>query len=85
MKNTSISLSGHFQDMTKSLVDSGRYGSVSDVVRDALRLLEAREAAIKRLDDAIDIGLASGDAVDFDFDHYLASKRADFEMAEAAE
>ena len=42
-KNTSISLGNHFEDFIKEEVNSGRYSSVSKVIRSALRLLEREE------------------------------------------
>jgi putative addiction module CopG family antidote len=42
-KNTSISLGNHFEDFIREEVNSGRYGSVSEVIRSALRLLEREE------------------------------------------
>ena len=42
-KNTSISLGNHFEDFIKEEVNSGRYSSVSEVIRSALRLLEREE------------------------------------------
>lgn len=48
-RNTSISLDEHFEEFLREQVASGRYATVSEVVRDALRRLEAetlREAAI---------------------------------------
>jgi len=40
MKNTSIALGDHFDSFVAEQVASGRYRSVSEVMRDALRLLE---------------------------------------------
>ena len=41
MMNISISLTPELVSMIKARVDSGRYTSTSEVVREALRLLEA--------------------------------------------
>lgn len=43
-RNTSVSLGDHFAGFVDQQVESGRYDSVSDVVRAGLRLLEDREA-----------------------------------------
>ncbi len=39
-RTTSITLGTHQQQFIESLVQSGRYGSTSEIVRDALRQLE---------------------------------------------
>ena len=38
-----ISLTRQFEELIEQRVQSGRYGSASEVVRDALRLLEERD------------------------------------------
>ena len=38
-----ISLTPHLEDLIKKKVDSGWYGSASEVMREALRLLEERD------------------------------------------
>lgn len=42
-KITSISLGNHFEEFINEEVKSGRYGSVSEVTRSALRLLKQEE------------------------------------------
>ncbi len=81
-KNTSVSLSDHFSAFAERQVAEGRYGSTSEVIRAGLRLLEEREAKLNALQDAIDEGYASGPSMPFDFDAFLARKRA--EAAKAA-
>ena len=49
MANTSLSLGDHWEVFSKNEVASGRYGSASEVVRDALRTLEEREAKLNAL------------------------------------
>lgn len=74
-KSTSFTLGEHFTDFIEAQVDSGRYGSASDVVRAGLRLLEENEAKREALVAALVAGEESGPAVAFDFEAFLASKR----------
>ena len=64
---------GEFVD---AQVSSGRYGSVSDVMRAGLRLLEAQEAQLKTLQQALDAGERSGPPETFDSDMFIASMHA---------
>jgi antitoxin ParD1/3/4 len=48
-KNTSFSLGKHFSAFIEAQVAVGRFGSASDVVRAALRLLEDRETRLATL------------------------------------
>lgn len=61
-KNTSVSLGGHFEQFIGSQIDSGRYGSASEVVRAGLRLLETNESKLEILRKALDAGERSGRA-----------------------
>ncbi|GHT98538.1 antitoxin [Betaproteobacteria bacterium] len=75
-RNTSVSLGQHFISFIDSTVQGGRYGSASDVVRAGLRLLEEHESRVKALQDALNVGLESGEPRPFDFEAFKARKRA---------
>jgi antitoxin ParD1/3/4 len=77
-KNTSMSLGDHFAGFIDTQVQSGRYGSASDVVRAGLRLLEEHETNVKALQDALIAGEQSGEPRPFDFEEFKARKRAEF-------
>ena len=49
MANTSLTLGKHWEAFIKNEVASGRYGSASEVVRDALRTLEERKTKLQAL------------------------------------
>jgi antitoxin ParD1/3/4 len=49
MANTSLSLGEHWETFIRNEVGSGRYGSASEVVRDALRGLEERKTRLAAL------------------------------------
>lgn len=70
-KNTSMTLGNHFDGFIASQVESGRFGSASEVVRAALRLLENTEAKLQTLRNALDKGEQSGIA-EYDYDTFMA-------------
>lgn len=49
MATTSLSLGEHWEVYIKNEVASGRYGSASEVVRDALRAMEERKSRLHAL------------------------------------
>jgi len=65
-KNTSISLGNYFDQFVSSQVSAGRYKNVSEVIRAGLRLLENEESKAIALRNAIQEGIDSGIANDFD-------------------
>lgn len=74
-KNTSFTLGDHFSEFVDDRVRSGRYNTVSDVVRAGLRLLEAEEAKLETLRNALIEGEQSGPSRPFDFHDYVSRKR----------
>ena len=76
-----MSLGDHFAGLIDTQVQSGRYGSASDVVRAGLRLLEEHESMVKALRDALIAGEESGKPQPFDFEEFKARKRAEFDNA----
>lgn len=70
-KNTSISLGNHFEEFIANEVKSGRYSSVSEVIRSALRMLENEEKKEKELIKALEIGEKSGFVENFDTKEHL--------------
>ena len=65
-KNTSISIGNHFEKFINDEVKSGRYSSVSEVIRSALRLLEREEKKESELIKALEVGEQSGFLENFD-------------------
>jgi antitoxin ParD1/3/4 len=49
MATTSLSLGEHWEVFIKNQISSGRYGSASEVVRDALRSMEERKSKLEAL------------------------------------
>jgi antitoxin ParD1/3/4 len=70
-RNTSISLGEHFEDFVKFRIQEGRYKNASEVIRAGLRLLEEEEQKYYALKSAIEEGINSGIAVDFNPKEHL--------------
>ncbi|WP_192177914.1 type II toxin-antitoxin system ParD family antitoxin [Mesorhizobium amorphae] len=66
----SYSIGTHYETLVRELVESGRYASASEVVRDSLRLLEEREeqreAKLAALREGIRKGVESGPGIPAD-------------------
>ena len=69
-KNTSITLGEHFDGFIASQVNTGRYGSASEVVRAGLRLLEKNETKTEVLRRMLEEGERSGIA-EYSFDAFI--------------
>ena len=76
MKNTSISLGNYFDQFVQTQVSTGRYKNVSEVIRAGLRLLENEESKAIALRNAIQEGIDSGIAHDFDPEKHLQELKA---------
>jgi antitoxin ParD1/3/4 len=87
MPKRTVTLTDHFQRFIDDAVASGRYADASDLVRDALRLLEQREredaTKLQRLREMTSEALAAIDQGDFvelgteDLPDYFERKDAD--------
>ena len=75
-KNTSISLGNHFDEFVQSRINAGRYNNASEVIRAGLRLLEEEESKIIALKQAIQEGIDSGIAHDFNPENHLKELKA---------
>lgn len=61
-RTTSVTIGESLDGFVDRMVKSGRYGSTSEVMRSALRLLEQQENQLDLLRRAIDEGEASGES-----------------------
>ncbi|MBV8912816.1 MAG: type II toxin-antitoxin system ParD family antitoxin [Acetobacteraceae bacterium] len=59
---SSYTLGKHYEAFVKAQLATGRYNNASEVVRDALRLMEERERKLAALDAAIERGIADSEA-----------------------
>ena len=70
-KNTRITLGDHFDGFISAQLESGRYGSASEIVRAGLRLLEDSENKLQVLRQMLIQGEESGVA-DYNYQDFLA-------------
>jgi antitoxin ParD1/3/4 len=70
-KNTSISLGEHFESFIHHQIESGRYGSVSEVIRAGLRMLENSETKMEGLRTLLEEGEQSGKA-NYTYESFIA-------------
>lgn len=74
-----ISLTPHLEDLVRAKVESGLYNSASEVMREALRLLQERdqlrEMRLEELRNEIQKGIESGSATPLDIEDIKARGR----------
>jgi antitoxin ParD1/3/4 len=75
-KRTSISLETPFSEFIEQQIDVGNYSSASEVVKAGLKLLEEHEAYVAAVRAALIEGEESGPSEPFDFDAFIARKKA---------
>ncbi len=61
-RTTSITIGSQLDEFVGKLIASGRYGSTSEVMRSALRLLERHENQSSALRSAVEAGEQSGES-----------------------
>jgi antitoxin ParD1/3/4 len=59
---SSYTLGKHFEGFVQAQLAGGRYNNASEVVRDALRLMEDRERSLAAIDARLARGIADADA-----------------------
>lgn len=75
-RNSSVSLGNFFEKFVNESVSEGRFKNASEVIRAGLRLLEEEERKIIAFKKAINEGIESGIANDFNPQKHLASLKA---------
>jgi len=77
---SSYSIGRHFEEFIQGLIESGRYSTASEVLRDGLRLIEEREerrkAKLEALRAEIQKGVDSGPAEEVDISEMMKSVKA---------
>ena len=69
-KNTSVTLGDHFVQFINQQLNTGRYGSASEIVRAGLRVLEDQEAKLLNLRNMLIQGEQSG-ITDYSYESLL--------------
>lgn len=75
-KNTSVSLGNYFDKFIQQSISEGRFKNASEVIRAGLRLLEEEENKTIALRNAIQQGIDSGIADNFDAADHLKQLKA---------
>ena len=75
-RNTSISIGDYFDSFIQNRISAGRFKNTSEVVRAGLRLLEEEENRIIALREAIQEGIESRIAYNFNPESHLEGLKA---------
>jgi antitoxin ParD1/3/4 len=79
MATTSLSLGEHWEVFIRNEVASGRYGSASEVVRDALRGMEDRKTRLEALRAHLDEGAQQARRGEFVEDYSISALISDLD------
>jgi antitoxin ParD1/3/4 len=75
MATMNISLPDQMKAFVEEQTKDGRYSNTSDYVRDLIRRDQERRQAIAEIQALVDEGLASGPAVPFDIEEFVAEMK----------
>ena len=78
-RNTSILIGEYYERFINQQIATGKYNSVSEVVRTALRYFEQEEIQTKSLVDELKIGENSGKIRDFNRSENLKQLHTEFQ------
>ena len=78
-RNTSILLGEYFENFINEQMATGKYSSVSEVVRAALRVFEQEENKSKSLINELKVGEKSAKIKNFDRNKNLEELKANFQ------
>ncbi|MFM7857165.1 MAG: type II toxin-antitoxin system ParD family antitoxin, partial [Flammeovirgaceae bacterium] len=78
-RNTSILLGEYFENFINEQMATGKYSSVSEVVRAALRVFEQEENKSKSLINQLKVGEKSAKIKNFDRNKNLEQLKANFQ------
>jgi antitoxin ParD1/3/4 len=82
MATPSLSLGEHWEVFIKNEIASGRYGSASEVVRDALRGMEERKSKLATLRAHLSEGAAQARSGEFVEDYSIENVTTDLDRTE---
>ena len=78
-RNTSILIGEYYENFINGQIATGKYNSVSEVVRTALRHFEQEEIKTKMLIEALEIGENSPKITNFNRNENLAQLQKNFQ------
>lgn len=79
-KHTTVTLGKYFDEYVQAEIASGRFDSISEVIRSGLRLLENQNYKIAQINEALEIGENSGTPKSFDNELFLKRMRKKFNV-----